>query len=682
MNGTNRTSERVYTSASGATSHQTTVYYDAFGHPVTTISKNSSTEGRDLVMLTEYDAIDRPVKEWLPVPMSNVSSLVNTADFSAASSSEYADRRAYCDKSYEQSLSSIVTTETQPGEAYSSHPTTTTISGNKSSNAMLQCYRFETNGEYAFRKKGTYADGELSVVKTTDADGRTTLIFSDWRGNKILERSVIDKNKGTMADTYYVYDALGNLCFVLPPALRGMRATTGMTWDIHECAPLRQYAYFYRYDNRGMLVEKKLPGAEPTLYINDLTGAAVFSQDGNQRKENRWHFAFNDRFDRPTIEGTCEAPNASLIAKTYVHTSKLNYTNTSSSISETGYTANIELQEPSVLAINYYDDYAFLATSTFNGLSRKGNVNACGLKTGTISYIMKPSDNTASKSSKSSTNSINEIHSVFSYDNNDRIVCTETSNLLGGIDRTETTYTFTGKPSTLLLTHTATNAVTNGTATTERYDYTYDAMERPLRTRYSVNGGSSVVLSDCSYNELGRLSQDKRNGNPKLITTYAYNLHGLPTAIRTPLFSEALYYEQRHNGSAPQYGGNIAAIDWQVAESDNAESANAEIARTNSAKPTLRGYVFSYDALSRLTAAKYFENGKSSSNYSTSYSYDLMGNILTLKRNGLLDDGSYATIDDLTYTYEGNQVIKIDDAAAESPCYDGAMHFIDTANQE
>ena len=71
--------------------------------------------------------------------------------------------------------------------------------------------------------------------------------------------------------------------------------------------------------------------------------------------------------------------------------------------------------------------------------------------------------------------------------------------------------------------------------------------------------------------------------------------------------------------------------------------------------------------MSRLTAAGYLENGKFNNHFSTSYKYDIMGNILTLRREGLLDSGDYGTIDDLTYSYEGNQVVKIDDAADESP---------------
>ena len=90
----------------------------------------------------------------------------------------------------------------------------------------------------------------------------------------------------------------------------------------------------------------------------------------------------------------------------------------------------------------------------------------------------------------------------------------------------------------------------------------------------------------------------------------------------------------------------------------------------------------SYDGMSRLTAAGYLENGKRNDHFSTSYKYDLMGNILSLRREGLLNSGNYGTIDDLTYSYKGNQVVKIDDAAEESPSYRGAMHFRDYADEE
>ncbi len=54
-------------------------------------------------------------------------------------------------------------------------------------------------------------------------------------------------------------------------------------------------------------------------------------------------------------------------------------------------------------------------------------------------------------------------------------------------------------------------------------------------------------------------------------------------------------------------------------------------------------------------------------------SYDKMGNILSLKRGG---------IDDLAYTYNGNQLVKVTDSNETEPTYYGAFHFVDGADVE
>ncbi len=43
-----------------------------------------------------------------------------------------------------------------------------------------------------------------------------------------------------------------------------------------------------------------------------------------------------------------------------------------------------------------------------------------------------------------------------------------------------------------------------------------------------------------------------------------------------------------------------------------------------------------------------------------------MGNVQSLLRSGLLDDGSYGLIDNLSYSYHGNQLLKVDDALFQS----------------
>ena len=662
LKGCNSVTEHTYTSAGKGTSVTTSTYYDSFGCPVNVVAKGASTDSRDLTTMTEYDALDRTVKEWLAVPCSAANGPISRRDFLGKSSSEYDDSLAFRESQYELSPSAEAVRILQPGVAFSKRPYITSFAGNRQSDAMYRCQRFVPSSDYTFRTLGSYADGELAVVKTVDADNRTVLTFTDWKGNKVLERHVLDGSRGVTADTYYVYDALGKLRFVLPPALDGMTETGGNSWDIRSCVPLRQYAYFYRYDDRMLLVEKKLPGADPVYYINDITGNAVFSQDGNLRKGNRWNFSIPDRFGRTAVEGLCDAPDAAAVEGMFVRVAKTDYANAASSICGTGYCSNIVLQAPSLLTADYYDDYRFLTLRQFEGLNRMGSRNARGLKTGTMTAILEPvytpvsADNLKAEPSK--------ICSVVSYDSEDRIACVETSNILGGKDRTVTEYTFSGKPLSMAVTHTAAGKLT----AEESYGYTYDALDRPLQTRYSINNGQSVTLADNRYDELGHLQSDRRNGSASLATEYSYNLHGMPTRISTPLYTESLFYEQPHNGSTPQYGGNISAIDWSVADESDTYGK--------------RGYTFSYDGMSRLTAAGYLENGKSNNHFSTSYKYDLMGNILSLRREGLLDSGDYGTIDDLTCSYEGNQVVKIDDAADESPNYSGAMHFRDAANEE
>ena len=59
-----------------------------------------------------------------------------------------------------------------------------------------------------------------------------------------------------------------------------------------------------------------------------------------------------------------------------------------------------------------------------------------------------------------------------------------------------------------------------------------------------------------------------------------------------------------------------------------------------------------------------------------------MGNVVTLVRNGRLDDGSCDYLDDLEMEYDGNRLVKTYDYTPENdPTYEGAMQFTDNANR-
>lgn len=47
-----------------------------------------------------------------------------------------------------------------------------------------------------------------------------------------------------------------------------------------------RFCYYYEYDARKRLIKKKLPGADPILYVYDNRDRLVLSQDGNQKASN------------------------------------------------------------------------------------------------------------------------------------------------------------------------------------------------------------------------------------------------------------------------------------------------------------------------------------------------------------------------------------------------------------
>jgi len=127
------------------------------------------------------------------------------------------------------------------------------------------------------------------------------------------------------------------------------------------------------------------------------------------------------------------------------------------------------------------------------------------------------------------------------------------------------------------------------------------------------------------------------------------------------LFGMELKYNYSLAAKYKQYNGNISAMHWKVAGSGQQQHT----------------YAFSYDALNQLTGAEYYAISSASAqtgvgNYNEALTYDLNGNIKTLKRRGLktTTTASYDLVDDLIYKYSdsdrGNKLLAVDDAAASA----------------
>lgn len=251
-------------------------------------------------------------------------------------------------------------------------------------------------------------------------------------------------------------------------------------------------------------------------------------------------------------------------------------------------------------------------------------------------------------------------YAAFYYDERGRIIQSRTTNHLGGTEVEYVTYNFIGDPLKRQHVHTATGKATQ----TEVCTYEYDHAGRLSKSKHKLNTNGEVTLIENTYDDLGRVKSNKRHGVSALTTNYTYNVRSwIKTLTTGTLFNQTLYYNESYGGNTPCYNGNISAMSWKA-----------------SGDTGLHGYRFRYDRLSRLTSADYLWNGISSTNYSTSYTYNKQSNITSLRRNGRTGASSYGLIDNLTFTLDGNKLTRTDDAATAS-AYNGGFEFKDAVKQ-
>ena len=576
-------------------------YFDGLGRPFQTVLKKVTASSSNLVTLQEYDVAGRAANSWLPIVSS--AEYVAPASFKSSAPGNYGnDSRPYGQPVYEASPLNRTVKEYGPGAAWhGGHSVNTDYLANSTANAQLNCINYSVSSAGALTSNGSYASGQLSVVKTTDEDLNVSYTFTDKMGHVVLSRQM----KGSEThDTYYVYDDKSNLCFVLQPMYQSS-------------ANLDQYAFQYKYDGRNRCIWKKLPGAGYMEMVYDNADRLVFSQDGNQRAltSGNWTYYKYDGLNRLTEQGTC--------------------------------TNKVTTSGTNVLVQHFYDSYAFRSQAGFNNSNFPDDAsgNGKGALTASVATVLGSS---------------NKIYTAYYYDIKGRVAKTVQSNLLGGYDVTATIYTFTDKPATVTHTHTASGKPTR----TEMYTYSYNHADRLLKVEHTL-GGTKITLADYAYDNLGRLQSKSLHGSATNKLTYAYNVRGWLTGISGSKFTQNLYYNNG-NGTA-KYNGSISSMTWKAGN-----------------ESTIRGYKFTYDGLSRLMNATYGETAGINTNtnrFSENVTaYDKNGNIKTLQRYGQTAASSYGLIDNLTFTLAGNQLSRVDDAAAAS-AYNGGFEFKDGVKQ-
>jgi hypothetical protein len=150
--------------------------------------------------------------------------------------------------------------------------------------------------------------------------------------------------------------------------------------------------------------------------------------------------------------------------------------------------------------------------------------------------------------------------------------------------------------------------------------------------RYNIRGWMQSMNNSQLSNDGGVTNSD------------ATDLFGFELAYNTPFTTGT------STGNVIQYNGNISAMKWS---SNLGAGAVKDVA-----------YNYTYDPLNRIMSASYWSDNAGAWTNTTGafsesgYQYDQNGNIKNLIRNG----SSGSAMDNMTYTYNGNQLLTVTDA--------------------
>lgn len=629
-----------YLSSDERSKQITIQYFDGLGRPEQVVVQQNTPSKADLATFTKYDTMGREWKNWLPTPVEdNYGMFVDELTLTNKASVHYGDSYPYNETIYEPSPLNRVEQQFGPGQAWKNNNKRVTTEYLTNDGSVA--YYF-VNGTNNLERGTNYDQNTLYKTMVKDEDGKSTTEYKDKLGQVVLKQSIDDT--GDEVNTYYVYNDLGQLSYVIPPLAADILGT-GTYGDDNET--LKQYCYLYKYDARGNCIQKRLPGCDWIYMIYDKADRLILSQDGNQREKNQWTFNKYDELGRLIITG---------IYHTEQNQSDLTQKCEDIVVSETynsgyyGYSWDklSEIPYTGTLIVNYYDDYdrieqhsgisSMLRYEGKEGYDSRyinlnlGQKSAKGLLVGTRTKILDGSG---------------EIITAMYYDYQGRVVQTRSTNHLGGFDIKYNAYGFTGNITKSLSEHSINPTHTNPLL--ETYTYAYDHALRPTTTTYTLNNNDPVVLASNTYDELGRLKEKKRH-NATDTEQFQYNIRNWTTKITSGQFTEELLYNtnNNYNNITPCYNGNISAVTWIY----------------NGVK---KAYTYTYDKLNRLKLGNAYQvSGYTlyAPNNKEEFDYDKQGNIQRLWRQK-----DYTYVDFLQLYYNGNQLDYINDSGTNQDSY-------------
>ncbi|WP_153796811.1 DUF6443 domain-containing protein [Foetidibacter luteolus] len=324
---------------------RSTQYFDGLGRLLQTVNWRNSPGQKDIVAPVVYDEFGREQYKYLPYGYASTNNAAAASDGSFKQS-PFSDQAGfygttykaeqpalanelfyYSHTNYEASPLDRVTENFAPGNSWAGSEggasekmiSVQYLVNNSNDNVRIWTIGF-TALNYASTDENAsvniptssaaYGTGQLYKTVTKDEKGKATVEYKDKEGRVILRKVEIGPNAipadfsghANFLCTYYVYDEMGQLRFVISPKAVAAMVSAG-NWIL--ASPLsNELCFRYEYDERQRLVAKKVPGAGWIYMAFDNRDRLVFSQDANMRAgTKKWLYTLYDNVNRPVETG-------------------------------------------------------------------------------------------------------------------------------------------------------------------------------------------------------------------------------------------------------------------------------------------------------------------------------------------------------------------------------------------
>lgn len=659
---------------------QSTTYMDGLGRTVQQVSREVATPSSgslwgDVVQLTEYDAFGRQPKNYLPYTTTNQTGKYKTnapSEQPLYYTSVYNESSPYSNSTYDNSPVNRVVNVKAPGTSWAAGLGNSAAYELNDATDAVRLFTIGYNSTDVPVTSAIYADNMLMKVRKTDENNKQVIEYYDKKGQVVLAKTQLDNSPATAHTgwicTYSVYDDFGRVRFrIQPEAVKYLEANGWSFSGTNGQQVLNELCFRYEYDEKGRVVVKKAPGADPLYMLYDQRDRAVFLQDGNQRAKSpgQWTATLYDELDRPIISTLynttknitalqSDINNAVEISTTTITnpaTPVVNLVIDNRNTSIPLYTAQNSIEflpgfesgendafeaeinpgastDPliitsvvykspissadlnnsavsTILKYSFYDNYAFSGVKSFY----TGFDNGLAYPSGADPIVSSP--RTLSVPTGALTRVLGTttfLASTVYYDDKGRAIQMLNENIKSGVDITTVQYQFDGRVVSSNTKHSKGGGGSAGFSTVTKNNFDQIGRVTSIEKKYGTNSFKTVV--SYVFDDMGRIKTKRLDpgytgsGKNELeALTYSYNLRNLITGINKD-------YALKTPGVYSKWG-NFFGLYLGYDNRDNAFAASqldghvTGILWNTQGDDAQRKYDFSYDNAGRLINAAF-----------------------------------------------------------------------------